>query len=108
MYSHNFLISQRFQVVLEAKNGNAFSGEISLEKIYFNLVHLKAQVRVFLMTYYFFCIHYSGAHGVGRIDIVENRYVGMKSRGKLNSGPTPSFPSCFRIAKNELSVLIFY
>ena len=31
----------------------------------------------------------------------------MKSRGKLNSGPTPSFPSCFRIAKNELSVLIF-
>ena len=55
-----------------------------------------------------FCIHFSGAHGVGRIDIVENRYVGMKSRGKLMSGPTPSFPSCFRIAKNELSVLIFY
>ena len=23
----------------------------------------------------------SGRHGVGRIDIVENRYVGMKSRG---------------------------
>ena len=27
----------------------------------------------------------SGAHGVGRIDIVENRFVGMKSRGKLFS-----------------------
>lgn len=24
---------------------------------------------------------YGGAHGIGRIDIVENRYVGMKSRG---------------------------
>src|SRR5262249_58305364 len=23
----------------------------------------------------------AGAHGVGRVDIVENRYVGMKSRG---------------------------
>lgn len=34
-----FLTSQRFRVVLEAKNGNAFSGEISLEKMYFNLVH---------------------------------------------------------------------
>ena len=42
-----FLVSQRFQVVLEAKNGNAFSGEISLEKMYFNLIHLKTQVRVF-------------------------------------------------------------
>ena len=34
-----FLTSQRFRVVLEAKNGNAFSREISLEKMYFNLVH---------------------------------------------------------------------
>jgi len=25
--------------------------------------------------------HLAGAHGVGRLDIVENRYVGMKSRG---------------------------
>ena len=25
--------------------------------------------------------HMAGAHGIGRIDIVENRYVGMKSRG---------------------------
>lgn len=24
----------------------------------------------------------SGKHGVGRIDIVENRFIGMKSRGK--------------------------
>ena len=23
----------------------------------------------------------AGAHGIGRVDIVENRYVGMKSRG---------------------------
>ena len=23
----------------------------------------------------------AGAHGVGRVDVVENRYVGMKSRG---------------------------
>ena len=22
-----------------------------------------------------------GAHGIGRVDLVENRYVGMKSRG---------------------------
>ena len=28
---------------------------------------------------------YSGIHGVGRIDIVENRFVGMKSRGKITS-----------------------
>jgi len=50
-----FWISQRFQVVLEVKNGNAFSGEISLEKMYFNLVHLKTQVRVvFNDCYYFF------------------------------------------------------
>lgn len=28
----------------------------------------------------------SGRHGVGRIDIVENRFVGMKSRG-----------ACFRV-----------
>ena len=25
---------------------------------------------------------FSGRHGVGRIDIVENRFVGMKSRGE--------------------------
>jgi argininosuccinate synthase len=25
--------------------------------------------------------HYGGRHGIGRVDIVENRYVGMKSRG---------------------------
>ena len=36
------------------------------------------------MTVITFLHHFSGAHGVGRIDIVENRYVGMKSRGKLN------------------------
>ena len=28
-----------------------------------------------------FCGTYRGAHGVGRIDIVENRFIGMKSRG---------------------------
>ena len=32
-----------------------------------------------------------GEHGVGRIDIVENRYVGMKSRGCYE---TPAAPSC--------------
>ena len=32
-----------------------------------------------------------GAHGVGRLDIVENRYVGMKSRGCYE---TPAVPSC--------------
>ncbi|ETE61077.1 Argininosuccinate synthase, partial [Ophiophagus hannah] len=26
-------------------------------------------------------MHISGKHGVGRIDIVENRFIGMKSRG---------------------------
>ena len=49
-----FLVSQRFQVVLEAKTGNAFSGEISLEKMYFNLVHLKTQGRVFFNDCYYF------------------------------------------------------
>lgn len=28
------------------------------------------------------CLFLSGKHGVGRIDIVENRFIGMKSRGK--------------------------
>ena len=28
-------------------------------------------------------IFFSGRHGVGRIDIVENRFIGMKSRGVL-------------------------
>lgn len=28
------------------------------------------------------CLCRSGDHGVGRIDIVENRFIGMKSRGK--------------------------
>ena len=32
----------------------------------------------------FFLSFYSGEHGVGRIDIVENRKIGMKSRGKCN------------------------
>ena len=27
------------------------------------------------------CYKVGGAHGIGRIDIVENRFVGMKSRG---------------------------
>ena len=26
-------------------------------------------------------LHHRGKHGVGRIDIVENRFIGMKSRG---------------------------
>lgn len=29
-----------------------------------------------------YCLSLSGKHGVGRIDIVENRFIGMKSRGK--------------------------
>ena len=36
-----FLISQKFQFVLEAKTGNAFSGEISLGKMYFYSCTLK-------------------------------------------------------------------
>lgn len=28
------------------------------------------------------CLSLSGKHGVGRIDIVENRFIGMKSRGE--------------------------
>ncbi len=28
------------------------------------------------------CRSLRGKHGVGRIDIVENRFIGMKSRGK--------------------------
>lgn len=27
------------------------------------------------------CLSFRGKHGVGRIDIVENRFIGMKSRG---------------------------
>lgn len=34
-----------------------------------------------------------GKHGVGRIDIVENRFIGMKSRGECASAPgAPSVP----------------
>ena len=37
---------------------------------------------MFFRCYIYFVISWaSGRHGVGRIDIVENRYVGMKSRG---------------------------
>ena len=37
---------------------------------------------MFFRCYIYFVISCSsGRHGVGRIDIVENRYVGMKSRG---------------------------
>ncbi|MGA4816056.1 hypothetical protein ACPA9J_16820 [Pseudomonas aeruginosa] len=32
-----------------------------------------------------------GINGIGRLDIVENRYVGMKSRGCCE---TPAAPSC--------------
>lgn len=32
---------------------------------------------------FFSCFRCSGQHGVGRIDIVENRFVGLKSRGKF-------------------------
>ena len=43
-------------------------------------------VSTFLIFFSLLHIHFvvsctSGRHGVGRIDIVENRYVGMKSRG---------------------------
>lgn len=34
-----------------------------------------------------------GINGIGRLDIVENRYVGMKSRGCYE---TPAAPSCSR------------
>ncbi len=30
-----------------------------------------------------------GKHGIGRLDLVENRYVGMKSRGCYETPPTP-------------------
>ena len=33
------------------------------------------------MSYNTSSLSYSGKHGVGRIDIVENRFIGMKSRG---------------------------
>lgn len=33
-------------------------------------------------SYVDYCLSLSGKHGVGRIDIVENRFIGMKSRGK--------------------------
>ena len=35
----------------------------------------------------------AGDHGIGRADIVENRFVGMKSRGVYE---TPAAPSCWR------------
>lgn len=54
------------------------------------------------MTVITFCVHFSGAHGVGRIDIVENRFVGMKSRGRMNSGPTPSSSSMFQNSKEGI------
>jgi argininosuccinate synthase len=34
-----------------------------------------------------------GKHGVGRLDLVENRFVGMKSRGIYE---TPAARSCWR------------
>lgn len=36
------------------------------------------------------CLSHRGKHGVGRIDIVENRFIGMKSRG--GSAPMPTVP----------------
>ena len=42
-------------------------------------------MKVELMYECFFgspCLSLSGKHGVGRIDIVENRFIGMKSRGE--------------------------
>ena len=42
-----------------------------------------------------------GKHGIGRLDLVENRYVGMKSRGCYE---TPAAPSCGRpIARSSRS-----
>lgn len=40
-----------------------------------------------------------GKHGVGRIDIVENRFVGMKSRGEWS--PTPSANPAIKAAKKK-------
>lgn len=40
-----------------------------------------------------------GKHGVGRIDIVENRFVGMKSRGEWS--PTPSAIPAIKVAKKR-------
>lgn len=36
-----------------------------------------------------------GAHAIGRIDIVENRYVGIKSRGVYETPGGKSHLSCF-------------
>ena len=35
----------------------------------------------------------AGRHGVGRVDIVENRFVGMKSRGSRTPGVTLLLPA---------------
>lgn len=40
-------------------------------------------VKASYVDYSNLCLSFlSGKHGVGRIDIVENRFIGMKSRGK--------------------------
>ena len=36
---------------------------------------------------------YGRKHGIGRLDFVENRFVGMKSRGIYE---TPAAPSCWK------------
>uniref|UniRef100_A0A8C5FP47 Argininosuccinate synthase n=1 Tax=Gadus morhua TaxID=8049 RepID=A0A8C5FP47_GADMO len=45
----------------------------SLKVIYGSIVNLICMISLFYLN--------SGKHGVGRIDIVENRFIGMKSRG---------------------------
>ena len=35
-----------------------------------------------------------GKHGIGRVDIVENRFVGMKSRGRLRDAGRRDFAFC--------------
>ncbi|CAK9291133.1 unnamed protein product [Gordionus sp. m RMFG-2023] len=46
--------------------------------------------------------HIAGQHGVGRLDIVENRFVGMKSRGIYE---TPAFTVLFE-AHRDLEALV--
>lgn len=47
-----------------------------------DLGEFKPTSLMFFCCYIYFAVsRTSGRHGVGRIDIVENRYVGMKSRG---------------------------
>jgi len=38
-------------------------------------------------------------HGIGRLDLVENRFVGMKSRGMYE---TPAAPSCSRASRHRI------